>query len=86
MHRTSRMGTGSCVIQGPFLAMQLRTALSEQRLIVNEKEKIFKLTKWAGSEDTRKEAKVLKQKPYVCTTGNLFPHNNTQSVSADFLQ
>lgn len=41
-------------------------ALSDQqRLIANEKEKVFKVTKRVGSEEIRNEAQVLRQKLYI---------------------
>lgn len=59
-------------------------ALSDQqRLIVNEKENMFKVTKFIGSEEIRNEAEVLRQKLYI--TEKQFPDNNVQNVSVDFL-
>lgn len=52
------------VIQGPFSAPQLDQT-NRERLIVSEKENVFKVTKFVGSEDIRKEAKELRQKLYV---------------------
>lgn len=59
-----------------------RALLSPQALS-DQKENMFKVTKFIGSEEIRNEAEVLRQKLYI--TEKQFPDNNVQSVSVDFL-
>lgn len=63
MLRTSRVGTERLCHPRTLLGPP---ALSDQqRLIANEKEKVFKVTKRVGSEEIRNEAQVLRQKLYI---------------------
>lgn len=75
------MGTGR--LCRPRALLSPPALSDQQRLTVNEKEKVFKVTKFVGSEEIRNEAEVLRQKLYI--TEKQFPDNNVQSVSVDFL-
>lgn len=57
------MGAGRLCHSRAFLSLPAPS--DPWRLTVNEKGKVFEVTTFVGSGDTRKEAKVLRQKPRV---------------------